>query len=122
MQMMKKMGISNHLAGGVKGGGMCGQFTRATGEDCRGFSYKSGLEQHMGCPGQQTTWSRAGVRLRPKRTGDAGRISGGARRDAEDRSDAATGVGDGHRSEDRADSINACSKGPLACECFRGKE
>ncbi len=51
MQMMKKMGTSSHLAGGVKGGGMCGQFTRATGENRRGFSYTSGLEQHMGCPG-----------------------------------------------------------------------
>jgi hypothetical protein len=122
MRMVKKMGISSHLAGGVKGGGMCGQFTRATGEDCRGFSYKSGLEQLMGCPGQQTTWSREDARLRPKRTRGVGRISGGARRDAEVRSDAATEVGDGHSSEDRADSITARSKGPLACECFRGKE
>jgi hypothetical protein len=86
---------------------MCGKFTQATGEDCRGFSYKSGLEQHMGCPGHKQPGPREGVRLRPKRTGGVGRISGGARRDAEVRSDAATGVGDGHSSEDRADSITA---------------
>ena len=122
MRVAKKVGESNHSAGGVKGGGMCAQFTRATGEDRRGSDQDSGLEQHMGCPGPKQPGQWADVRPRPKRTRGVGRISGGVRRDAEDRSDATTGVGDGHKSEDRALSRNARSKGPLACECFRGRE
>jgi hypothetical protein len=116
MQMMKKMGTSNHLAGGVKGGGMCGQFTQATGEVRRDSDQNSGLEQHTGCPGLKQPDQWVDVRLRSKRIRGVGRISAGARRDAEDRAEVASGVGDGHRSEDRADSITARSKGPLVCE------
>lgn len=85
--------------------------------------HDTGLEQLKGCPGRKDNLAvRQALAKGQMRIRSVGRISSGIRRDAEDRTEATTEVGDGHSSKNRAHKINVRSEGPLAYECFRGKE